>query len=317
MKNENMLDVAINEASELNNGTLITAGTLLRQARENAGVDIKALAVMMKVPVKKIEAIEDNRLDLLPDSVFIRALASSMCKALKVDPVLILSKLPSNTAPRLLSEDKKISIPFRVNAQKNIFEMFGFFSKPAGMFVLLLLIGALIIFLTPKNLNISNFFDSLSSKVINSAQKKLENSNSTTEKTVSLGASSEQKSATENSTLGSPIALPIDRVSNPVLSRDSAQTIKTTEIVQNNPNTSVAGVVVFKARASTWIEVKDAKGVYHIKKIVETGEAVGYSGDLPVSIVVGRADATDVEVRGKHFNLDNSTKSNVARFEVK
>jgi cytoskeleton protein RodZ len=317
MKNENLLDVSINEASQLDNGALITAGTLLRQARENAGVDIAALAVMMKVPVKKIEALEDNKLDLLPDSVFIRALASSMCKVLKVDPVLILSKLPSNTTPRLLSEYKNISIPFRAKAEKNKFEIFNLFSKPAGVFVFTLLIGALIIFLIPKNSNISNFFDTLNSKATNPTQIKSENPNSVAEKTVAPEASLDQKVVIENSSSRPTIVLPIDGVSNSMRSPDSAQTIKTAEIVPNNTSTNVAGIVVFKARASTWIEVRDAKGVYHIKKIVEAGEVVGYSGELPISIVVGRADATDVEVRGKHFNLDNSTKSNVARFEVK
>ena len=36
----------------------LTAGALLRQAREAAGLHIAALAVSLKVPVKKIEALE-------------------------------------------------------------------------------------------------------------------------------------------------------------------------------------------------------------------------------------------------------------------
>lgn len=35
-----------------------TAGALLRQARESTGLHIAALAVAMKVPVKKLEALE-------------------------------------------------------------------------------------------------------------------------------------------------------------------------------------------------------------------------------------------------------------------
>ena len=37
----------------------------------------------------------------------------------------------------------------------------------------------------------------------------------------------------------------------------------------------------------------------------------------PLSIVVGRVDATDVEVRGQPFSLVSVAKDNVARFEVK
>ena len=43
------------------------AGALLRQAREASGLHIAALAVLLKVPVKKLEALESDRLDLLPD----------------------------------------------------------------------------------------------------------------------------------------------------------------------------------------------------------------------------------------------------------
>jgi len=47
------------------------------------------------------------------------------------------------------------------------------------------------------------------------------------------------------------------------------------------------------------------------------GDATGISGVLPLSVVVGRADVTDVEVKGKPFNLAAFAKDNVARFEVK
>ena len=56
-----------------------TAGETLRQAREAAGMSLATLAVALKVSVKRLEALEADRLDLLPDAVFVRALASSVC----------------------------------------------------------------------------------------------------------------------------------------------------------------------------------------------------------------------------------------------
>jgi cytoskeleton protein RodZ len=53
---------------------------------------IAALAVSLKVPVKKLEALEQNRFDLLPDSVFVRALASSVCRTLKLDAAAVLER---------------------------------------------------------------------------------------------------------------------------------------------------------------------------------------------------------------------------------
>jgi cytoskeleton protein RodZ len=37
----------------------------------------------------------------------------------------------------------------------------------------------------------------------------------------------------------------------------------------------------------------------------------------PLAVVIGRADATEVVVKGKPFDLVPVTRENVARFEVK
>ena len=66
-----------------------TAGEILKNARQAAGIHIEALAVALKVPVSKLEALESNNFDLLSDTVFLRALASSVCRVLKLDPASV------------------------------------------------------------------------------------------------------------------------------------------------------------------------------------------------------------------------------------
>ena len=67
---------------------------LLRQAREQAGVHVAALAVALKVPVRQLEALEQGRFDLLPDHTFARALAASVCRALVVTMFLAVHDQP-------------------------------------------------------------------------------------------------------------------------------------------------------------------------------------------------------------------------------
>ena len=69
------------------------AGQLLRQYREGAGLHIVALSSALKVARAKLEALEADRLDDLPDVVFARALAMSCCRYLGKDaePVLALA----------------------------------------------------------------------------------------------------------------------------------------------------------------------------------------------------------------------------------
>ena len=47
------------------------------------------------------------------------------------------------------------------------------------------------------------------------------------------------------------------------------------------------------------------------------GQTASATGILPLTVVVGRADMTEVLVRGKLFELAGVAKENVARFEVK
>jgi cytoskeleton protein RodZ len=77
------------------------------------------------------------------------------------------------------------------------------------------------------------------------------------------------------------------------------------------------GLVVLTAKSASWVEVIDASGTVQLRKTLAAGEAVGASGGLPLVVTVGRADATDVQVRGKSFDLAPITKNNVARFEVR
>ena len=70
------------------------AGALLRAARERQGLHIAALAAAIKVSQRKLEALEADRFDELPDATFTRALAQTVCRQLKIDPKPVLERLP-------------------------------------------------------------------------------------------------------------------------------------------------------------------------------------------------------------------------------
>jgi len=78
-----------------------------------------------------------------------------------------------------------------------------------------------------------------------------------------------------------------------------------------------SGIVLFRAKAASWVEVTDAKGVVALRKLLAAGEAGAASGAMPLQVTVGRVDVTEVEVRGKPFDLRPVSRDNVARFEVK
>lgn len=124
-----------------------SAGVLIRRARESAGVHIAALAVALKVPVRRLEALEADRYDLLPDAVFARALASSVCRSLKIDPGQILPLLPKGSA-QPLSVEGRINEPFR-SSQEASAAWASRISGPAVISGALLLVLALAVYFWP------------------------------------------------------------------------------------------------------------------------------------------------------------------------
>lgn len=278
-----------------------TAGQMLKQARLDAGLHIAALAVSLRVPVKRIEALENGQMDLLPDTVFVRALTSSICQALKIDAQPILDKLPKAALPRLNRDDAAINTPIGSSNTSNTSLLASLFTSPLLLGVLLLCIAALGVYFWPK---------SAASVVIPSAV--------TSKSSADLGVSQAKEIQVANESVPAPSLTASAELNT---NANSAATMNDTASLEadSDANTSIANdnIVTFKASGETWVEVKSASGSSLFKKLLNAGETAGTTGALPLTVIVGRADVTQVEVRGKPVDLISIAKSNVARFEVK
>jgi cytoskeleton protein RodZ len=68
---------------------------------------------------------------------------------------------------------------------------------------------------------------------------------------------------------------------------------------------------------TTWVEVLGEGSRVVVQRNLQPGESIALSQSAPLSVVVGRADAAEVWVRGQRFVLEPHTRNNVARFEVR
>jgi cytoskeleton protein RodZ len=84
-----------------------TAGALLRQLREDAGFKLDVLAQALRVSPAKLQALETDRLDDLPDAMFARALTLAVCRQLKVDATAVLALLPGQDVSRLAAKNER------------------------------------------------------------------------------------------------------------------------------------------------------------------------------------------------------------------
>jgi cytoskeleton protein RodZ len=313
-----------NEPTSVVVGSL-TAGAMLRRAREDAGLHVAALAVSMKIPVKKLEALEADRLDLLLDSVFVRALASSVCRALKIDSAPILDKLPKTSAPLLSSGERGINTPFHTHGHSSGLSFPAFIAKPVVLVVSALLVGvvALLFFpdfqssgpskdadqlavpvpVAPVSVDVTKQQSAVESGTVPESPQVVQQASTSSLPSVSLNPAQP---------ISAPVAVTVKEalVASPVVKTDSGSATAVNAIV-------APGLVVFKAKGATWVEVIDAKGIVQLRKTLSAGDVASAAGALPLSVVIGRADVLEVDVRGKAFSLASIVKDNVARFEVK
>ena len=295
--------------------TDLSAGAMLRQAREARGLHLDAVAAALKVPVKKIEALENDALDALPDAVFARALAASMCRALQVDPVPVLARLPGATRTGLADADKTINANFRGGSERTGRSAWRS-SRGLVAVVVLLLIGAVVLYFMPESL-----LGAVRVSLQNATQRGTAPEGMATDATSVLpGSSVSPAGNTQTGSVIEPIA--VERLATPQLLAGATTAAAATASLPVASASSVpaAGsqLVTFAVRSEAWITVTDSHNTVLLKRTVPAGEAVGVSGSLPLSVVVGRANGVDVQVRGQPFDLKPLTgPGGVARFSVK
>lgn len=310
------------DPQEQNPGPIQTAsaGTLLREAREAAGLHIAALAVSLKVPVKKLEALEADRIDLLPDAVFARALAASVCRTLKVDPAPVLAGLPQTTQFKLPAQPRINNAAFSSQGAETRTGAWNQLSKPVMLSALALLVAALVIVLLPRaeGLLSSGGLVRLGASVqppstpIQTPPAEVPSQPPLIASTA-LAGTGLPENASVSAMVGGSASLQTTGVA-PALAAASRAAEE-----PGAQTASAAGndIVMLRATGASWVEVLDAKRVVRLRKTMVPGEAIGVSADLPMYFTVGRADTVEVQVRGKALDLLPVTKDNVARFEVR
>lgn len=306
--------------------TSMTAGTLLRQAREAAGLSLAGLAAALKVPAPKLEALEADDYAAFQDHVFMRALAQSVCRTLRMDSASVLALLPRTQLKSLADDRGSINATFKERSFKATGTSLGREngSRKVAIIVLLLLAAAAAVYFLPKHEGDAEEPQAGASDAAALVQPA---------GTVSEPVAAQEPVAPAATT---PADLPAASASAPATSAPAAAAVPapastTTPAApaadapaEGAAATSAAtagqtpgGVLVMKANAQSWVQVKDSSGRVVLQKTLAAGESIGAEGALPLSVIIGNASGTEVRVRGELLEVAKTTRDNVARFEVK
>lgn len=267
-------------------------GARLEAARRKQGLHIAALAAQLKVPPKRLEALEAERWEQLPDATHARALATSVCRVLGIDPTPVLAGMPRGPGATLERVSAGLNQPVREGGPLNL---------PRGLWWLaavLLLAAAAALALWPR-----------------AGERE------------AVGRVAVEEAAAAPALLPSAAA-PL--VSEPVPAPPSAPAsalasagASAPALVPATPNVpaSVGRAALLEIRAesgASWISVTDAQGLSHAARLLQAGEVFTLAQAAPpVRVTLGNAPVLRLSWRGEAQPLAGFETTRVARLELK
>ena len=265
-----------------------TAGGMLRHARQAQGLHIAALAAAIKVVPRKLELLESDQFDQLPDATFTRALAQTVCRTLKIDPAPILALMPPALGQHRLEQVAEgLRTPFRDRPGRLEPSEWTSVAMPALVLSALLLILAAAVYMAP-----AGWLKWPRTSAAPAASAPAAASAVVTETLLTPP------------TMAASAAAPAEEAMPAVVSETALAP-------------GVPGVLQLRASEASWVEVVDARGKPLISRLVQPGESVGLDGVMPFKVRIGNANAMEVVFRGQPLDLGPFIRDNIAKLELK
>ena len=300
----------------------VSAGALLRQARQAQGVALEDLAATLKVPVEKLQALEDEDWQRLPDVVFLRALAQTICRTLHLEAAPVLALLPQQKVTALAPQGG-LNTPMRERGVPSILATNTKHSPWPWVVLLLIVLGGGgylgVQWMAPEwvrgvSTTVSAPSDPAGDSPLFSPAGPEEGDGGGMGNMGDVAQAGEVPSV-QVAALMQP-ALPEEEGAQPGFAAP-APAAEPAAAPAAQAAASVSPVLRITAKGATWVQVLDAQQRLLIEKILQDGEVFSTSAPKPLTVAVGKADLATVEVNGAPFDVQAVARSNVARFEVK
>ena len=298
----------------------VSAGALLRQARQAQGVALGDLAATLKVPVEKLQALEDEDWQRLPDVVFMRALAQTICRTLHLEAAPVLALLPQQKVTALAPQGG-LNAPMRERGVPSILATKTQHSPWPWVVLLLIVLGGGgylgVQWMAPEWVRgVSTTVPAPSDPVGDSPLFSPAGPEEGDGDNMGDGAQAGEVPTVQAAALMQP-ALQEEEGAQPGFAAPAPAPVAQAEPAAAPAAASVSPVLRITAKGATWVQVLDAQQRLLIEKILQDGEVFSTSAPKPLTVAVGKADLATVEVNGAPFDLQAVARSNVARFEVK
>jgi len=290
-----------------------TAGMLLRDAREAAGISLDSVAQQLKLHLRQVKALEDDDFAQLPGRTFIRGFIRNYARLLRLDPAVVLAALPdagAGQSPEGASLGPSARPMGELPPDSPIRRSWARWAIPLLM-VVAVAVAAFYERMRPPEDTVKRVAP---------------------EKVVPLPAPAPVTAPADTTALPNPLALPSDKTDAPPGSppeRLNAGNAPATAMPQQTtpqsapptgqqtPPVASEGTIALSFLGKSWVEVREGGGAIVLSTTGYAGGTQSASGRLPLDVVVGNASAVTVTFQGQPLDIAPFTSKNIAKFTVK
>ena len=299
-----------------------SAGAMLRTARQQQGLHIAAMAAAMKVPPARLEALEAGRYHELVDTTFARALAQSMCRALRIDPVPVLALLPGSSPDALGRVDGGLNTPFREHGGRGLPADWAPWRHPVLWLVALLLLAAAAFVLVPAgalrdppmpaagaplmppDAPASAPVGALTAPAADAAAGALSNG-------LGLGTSAAPPELVGAAAVSAANALPGASADSRLAPAAVSASALGLGLGLGLGAGDAATTVHVRALKDTWVQAVDANKQTLLARMLPAGETVTLSPAMPLRMRIGNVAGTELLLRGQPVDLSAGKRDNI------
>ena len=298
-------------------------GTMLRAARERAGMSLGDVATRLRMGVRQVDALERGDYGALPTGTFLRGFVRNYAKAVNADGEQAIRLLEHSNAEAARLKAAPVVVPSHDIHIRSGGSGLVMPKARIAIFagVALLLAGAVWYWSEYVRPNLANGGQPSPVAVPETARPI-----SVPAIPIDNGPPGEVESPADGK--ATPARGGIDKVPTvnssavvaPAEANTAAKPVAASPLrvsAEGVISTSQDHILGFTFSGESWVEVTDAKGRTVLSRHYHAGETGEVSGIGPLSVVIGNAQVTRMADNGKEIELAPHTRVSVARMTVK
>jgi cytoskeleton protein RodZ len=291
----------------------LSAGAMLRAAREAHGASIETVAQHLKLAPRQVRALEQDAYAELPGRTFVRGFARNYARLVQIDVDAVMAALPDSMAPAIADDNPATispgvrpigELPASPDRER------GGWSRWVIALVIIALIAVAFVYETRRREQAAELAAQVAapSDPIGPSPAP-DGATALPNPMVAADAPTAPASAAPAG------AAPVSELP-PATVPAASEAPPPASVAQPAAAAAETATLVIRYRAAAWTEVRDGRGERLLVGTMPAGSSQTVSGLPPFEVTLGNALQTSVTWRGAPFDLAPHIRQNIARVRL-